>query len=243
MTRIPVILAEESLVISAQIFDQNSWNNKKSKLIIQSCLYEHSALLRCESQIKHLCSKSDHLCQKQIERFKTCWGTDKSQLKKTNIFAQSAGLHIHIEAFFSGIKTLLDLLVQLITSEQVVTARIHGFHEKNNTHGGKILNILDGNAVSDKKQIAKKIHALITEHKKIWIDQAISVRNGLIHPEKGMSQIMFQLEFIEQGNSLVCEKIHPPAIEEKPIDQYAEGARKNIQEFAGNFLELLNSTS
>jgi len=241
VTRIPVIYVDKSAICSGQIFDPNSWADCKSKGIIQSCWSEYSALFHCSDRIKHICGESNHLCQKHIDSIQENWRKKKFELQKIVIFSQSVDLHIHIEAFFSGIKTLLDLLVQLLSSEKIAKACIDGFHRDKDMYGGSVLNVLKNNALSSKKKIATRIHALITEHKRLWIDEAILARDQLIHPEKGAHQLMFQLEFTEQEGNLISERIIPPIIKSEPIDQYAKITLKNIREFACKFLGLLNT--
>ena len=110
----------------------------------------------------------------------------------------------------------MDLLVQLLSSEKIVGGIVDGFHRVQDVYGGKVINSLANNALNGKKEAAAKISALITEHKRLWIDQVILARDQLIHPQKGMCQLMFQsisqkrgrvglLESAPAGN---CLRIH-----------------------------------
>jgi hypothetical protein len=146
---------------------------------------------------------------------------------------------MRIEAFFSGIKTLLDLIVQLLTSEGIVSGVVDGFHRAKDVHGGKVLNTLTNNASNDRKEIAAKAATLISQHKEAWIDQAVFARHQLIHPKKGMHQLMFHLEFAEKDDKLACVKVTPPQIDSMLIDQYAQKVLKHAQEFSSAFLTLL----
>ncbi len=194
----------------------------------------------CAGQIKNICGDAEHLCQKHIETIYQQWQTRKFDLQELDIYGQLPDMHLRIEAFFSGVKSLLDLLVQLLSSEKVVAASIDGFHRSQNIYGGKVLNALTNNASKKRNETAARIKALIMEHKALWLDQAIFARDQLIHPEIGMNQLMFQLHFMEQGNSLTCVKINPPVIGSMAIDKYADQILKNIQTFSYDFLGLLS---
>jgi hypothetical protein len=93
--------------------------------------------------------------------------------------------------------------------------------------------------VKERKDIAERLDVLISEHKKLWIDQAILARDLMVHPEKGRLQLMFNLELLEQGGALICRIAHPPEINSKPIHEYAQETLKQITEFSSSFLALL----
>jgi len=158
------------------------------------------------------------------------------------IYGQHPDLHLRIEAFFSGVKTLLDLIVQLLASEKVVGAGVDGFHRAQDVYGGKVLNVLAKNALNDRKETAAKAIELISQHKASWIDQAVLARDWLIHPKKGMQQLMFHLEIAEKDGMLVCKKVIPPQIDSVPIDQYAQNVLKHAKEFSSAFLALFQET-
>ena len=183
--RIPVVCADKSVIAGSEIFNPNSWTGA-SKGIIQSCWTEYSVLDHCVGQIAGMCRDANCLCQNQIKSIQEQWNTKRFDLGKVVIYCQQPDLHLRIEAFFSGIKTLLDLIVQLLTSEEVVSVVVDGFHRAQDVYGGKVLNALTNNASNDRKEIAAKAAALISQHKEAWIDHAVFARNQLIHPKKGM---------------------------------------------------------
>ena len=239
--RIPVICADKSTVVGAEIFNPNSWTGA-SKGIIQSCWTEYSVLHHCVGQIVGICGEGERLCQNQIKSIQEQWKTKQFDLGKVVIYGQQPDLHLRIEAFFSGVKTLLDLIVQLLTSEKVVGARVDGFHRAKNVYGGQVLNILAKNALNDRKETVAKAIELISQHKASWIDQVVLARDQLIHPKKGMQQLMFQLEFAEKDATLVSKKIILPKIDSMPIDQYAQKVLKYAQEFSSAFVALFQET-
>src|SRR4030042_6836858 len=235
--RIPVICADKSAISGAGIFNPNSWTGE-SKGIIQSCWTEYSVLDHCVVQIMGMCRDADRLCQNQIKSIQEQWRSKRFDLRKVVIYCQQPDLHLRIEAFFSSIKTLLDLIVQLLTSEGVVSVSVDGFHRAKKVYGGKVLNALTNNASNDRKEIAEKATVLSSHHKEAWIDQAVFARHQLIHPKKGMDQLMFHLEFVEKDDKLACVKVTPPPIDSMLIDQYAQKVLKHTREFSSAFLAL-----
>jgi len=240
--RIPVICAAPSTVVGAEIFNPNSWPTD-SKGIVHSCLAEFSVLHHCVGQILAKCKEPERLCQPQIATLQEQWAAAKFDLGKVVLFGEQPDLHMRIEAFFSLVKSLLDLMVQLLSSEKIVTASIHGFHRVQNVYGGSVLNALQNNAPNDRKELARKIEALLNEHKDKWIDQVIGARDQLIHPKRGMLQLMFQFDCAEKDGKLVCTQISPPAIGSTPIDRYAQRTLEQARTFASAFVALLQGTA
>jgi hypothetical protein len=238
---IPVICVDPSSVAGAEMFNPNSWSGE-SRGIIQSCWTEYSVLNHCIAQISDMCNDAEHVCAKNIEPIQLQWHAKKFELERVAIFSQQPDLHIRIEAFFSGVKTLLDLLVQLLSSEKIVSIGVDGFHREKDVYGGNVLNALGNNAQKNKKNAAAKLEAMISGHKKLWIDQVILARDRLIHPEKGMHQLMFHLEFVEKANALICVKAHPPEIDSKPIHLYAQDILKQATVFSSSFLSYSPKT-
>ncbi len=236
--RIPLVCADDSMVVGAEIFDPNSWSGV-SKGIIQSCWTEYSVLHHCVAQITGMCNESEQLCQKHVETIQQQWRTKKFDLGKVVVYGPMPDLHLRIEAFFCGLKTLLDLLVQLLSSEKIVSGAVDGFHRAKGIYGGTVLNALENNVPNAKGETARKILALIYEHKSTWIDQAILARDQLIHPDRGIHQLMFQLDFKEQAGELVCERVNSPFINSEPIDHYAQRILAHAEAFSSQFIPLV----
>lgn len=238
--RIPVICVDPSTVIGTEIFNSNSWS-ADSKGLVDSCLAEFSVLHHCIGQIVAMCKEPERLCQGQIATFQQQWAIAKFDLGKVILLGEQPDLHMRIEAFFSGVKSLLDLIVQLLSTEKIVAATIHGFHRDQNVYGGSVLKTLQNNTPKNKREVASKIEALLTEHKNKWIDQVITARNLLIHPKGGMSQLMLHFDCEEKDGRLVCTRITPPIIDSMPIDQYAQHTFEQARIFASAFVALLQS--
>jgi hypothetical protein len=115
--RVPVICVDPSGVVGTDIFNPNSWS-AGSKSVIQSCWSEYSVLHYCFEQILGMCTNADWLCEKHIATLQEQWRLTKFPVENMIFFAQQPDLHIRIEAFFSGVKTLLDLLAQLLSTEK-----------------------------------------------------------------------------------------------------------------------------
>ena len=235
--RIPVICAHPASVVCAGIFDPNSWPTD-SRGLVHSCWSELSVLHHCVDQIADMCKEPEQLCRNQIDDLQQQWASAKFDLSKVVLLGEQPDLHIRIEAFFSGVKSLLDLIVQLLSTEKIVSATIHGFHRDQNVYGGSVLNALRNNARRDRKELAEKIVALLNEHKEIWIDQVIEARDLLTHPKVGMHQLMFNFECDEKDGALVCQ-INPPAVHSISIDQYAQTILEQAKSFSSVFVALL----
>ena len=190
-----------------------------------------------------MCTNAQSLCAKNIATLQQQWHLKRFDFNKMAFFAQQPDLHIRIEAFFSGAKTLLDLLMQLLATEKIVAGVINGFHRDKDIYGGRVLNVLRGNVVKGRQDVAAKLDILISDHKNLWIDELILARDLLVHPQKWMHQLMFNLELAEKDDLLVCIKAHPPEINSRPIHLYAMDTLKEVTAFSSSFIGLLVGNS
>ena len=240
--KIPVICISKSGWESAKVFNPNLWE-PRSKGIIQSCWAELTVLRHCVGEICELCRDSEKLCAPQIEGLRVQWATAKFDLARAAFFVEQPSLHLRIEAFFAGVKSLLDLLVQLLSRERIVGSGIHGFHKAGDVYGGTVLNALHRNARRDQKALAENFRALLLNHKKAWIDEVIAGRDYLVHPQGGLSQLMFHLECVEKDGTFLCSKVQPPSVNSIPIDQYAKTILGQATAFAEAFVGLFGRAS
>ena len=116
-----------------------------------------------------MCKEREKICQRHITTIQQQWAKQKFDLRKVTIYGQYPDLHIRIEAFFSAAKSLLDLLVQVLSTEKIVNIKLDGFHRVKDNYGGTVLHALENNASGAKKEVAAKIHTLIAEDKKNWM--------------------------------------------------------------------------
>jgi len=190
-----------------------------------------------------LCAQSAQSCEGHVATLQQQWRDTRFDLEKVVVYGQVPDLHARIEAFFAGTKALLDLMAQLLSSEKIVVGVVDGFHRSQDVYGGRVLNVLENNTLATRKGTARQIRELVLAHKTMWIDQAIRARDLLTHPQKGMHQLMFQLDLAVRGDTIVCERIHPPIIGAESIETYTRATLTRIQSFAADFLRLLHEGS
>jgi hypothetical protein len=233
--RIPLICLDPVSVPSFIIFNSNDWVGE-SKTIVQSCATEYSVLQHGVSRIATMCLSGKELCQPHFDNLEGHWRKQPWDLEKLAYYGQIPELHMLIEAFFSGLKSLLDLIVQLISTEGIVGSRLHGFHRVGATYGGNVLNSLKSNVCTGREQTAQDIRAFIEEQKKLWIDEVISARNQLVHPSRGTHQLMFYIELENQIGNLIYKDAVPPFVGDKRIDVYSAMKVEDVKKFALTFL-------
>lgn len=136
--RIPVFCVHPSAVAGVALFNPNSWGDG-SKGVIQSSWTEYSVLQQCVEQISVMCNDADKICDTNIATVQEQWHLSKFEIEKLMFFGQHPDLHIRIQAFFSGAKSMLDLLVQLLTTERIVASTVDGFHRDKKVYGGRVL--------------------------------------------------------------------------------------------------------
>lgn len=236
--RIAVICVDPSAVAGFQVFNPNDWQGD-SKAVVLSCSTELSILQYGVNGITEICRSPKERCQPHFENLKRQWGDPTRSLPKTICYAQVPELHVLIEAFFSGIKSLLDLIVQLLSTEKIVGTAVNGFHRAGPIYGGRVLNALGGNSCAGNKEIADRLKELVADHKQRWIDEVISSRDLLIHPTKGAHQLMFELRLAIRDGLLVYEDAVPPSVGDQTVDRYSAAQLENTKHFAQAFIAAL----
>ncbi len=235
ISAIPTICVDRSTIASMGLFNPNDWPGT-SKGVVQSCATEHSVIGYGVARLTDVCETPEQRCRSHINTLRQQWLTAPWDLEKSVYFAEVPEVHLLIEAFFSSVKSLLDLIVQLVSTEGIVGLDINGFHRKGDVYGGKVLNALDRNAKANRAGTAAKLSALIREHKNSWINEVIGARDLLVHPNRGAHQLMFEMSFVSQNGELTCTRIVPPRVGERPVHQYAAEQLENVNKFARTFL-------
>jgi hypothetical protein len=233
VTHVPVICASQSSVISAGIFNPNSWENPESKGIVVSCGAEFSALHHCVGQLNEMCQQSEEICRESIDTVVANWRRAPFDVSRLDYFVEHPDYHVHVEAFFSSVKSLLDLIVQLLQSERIVVASVRGFHREGGVYGGRVLKVLRNNSWKERRGVAVRIADFLGEQKALWIDKLIGQRDGLLHPEKGMTQVMFQFDLVENDGQLTWH------VRESPMASYAPATLLRAQKFCETFIALV----
>ena len=83
------------------------------------------------------------------------------------------------------------------------------------------------------------MHNLICEHKKLWIDHVVGGRDALVHPESGLSRVMFALDVVEANEQLVLRKILKPSFGEKEFDVYARETLGMVERFSKGCMKCI----
>jgi hypothetical protein len=240
--RVPVVCVDASAVSTFRIFNPNDWQGA-SRAVVQSCATELSMLDYTAGQIAATCKAANQRCGPYFETLKQQWRQSPWEFQKMAYFGQVPEIHLMIEGFFAGLKSLLDLNVQLLSTERIVGVGLDGFHRSKGVYGGVVLNALDSNATSQRKNTAAEVARLVREHKAMWIDEAIQTRDLLVHPPRGQQQVMFQLHLTVQDGVLEPREALPPYVGDIPIEKYARERLENIREFSSALLAQLRSTA
>jgi hypothetical protein len=162
-------------------------------------------------------------------------------VERCDFYVEIPTLHIHVEAFFSSVKSLLDLLAQLLTTQRLVNCDLNGYHKAGTKPGGRVLKVLEGNVPSGNKEQAGRMHAFLTEQGGAWINNAIAARDALTHPQLGTPQLMFTMILEERSGELILKEIRTPSVGEEPIDAYARRTLIKMKDFATEYLEVVRS--
>ncbi len=237
--KIPTILLHESSVPAFSIFNPNDWGSK-SKPIIHLCAVNYGLLIYTSKMISDIFEKAHVLCSSSLENLRFQWGKAKWELSKGNYFVDVPQLHLSIHSFLSLVKTFLDVIVQLIGTEGLVSVEIHGFHKRGNSVGGQLIQILNNNATKIDTDKALLLRELIVRHKTLWIDDAVNNRDLLIHPE-GFSKIMFILVLSEKNGNLNLDEILKPSFGGIQFDKYALNILSSVEAFSKEVIKCLKN--
>ena len=239
--QIPVFLLDESSTPAHSLFNPNDWS-KKSKQIIDSCAVNYGLLEYGTTKIEKMFSRAGILCQPRFNQLVTQWKTSKWDVSSCVYLVEIPEAHLAIHGFLSTIKTFMDVFVQLFHTEGIVHDEVHGFHKAGDKVGGRLLNMLTNNTNKPKRDAAAVLHDLICEHKKIWIDQVVGGRDALVHPESGLSRVMFALDVVETGEQLVLRRILKPSFGEKEFHVYARETLGMVERFSKGCIECIKGS-
>jgi hypothetical protein len=236
--KIPTIWLDSTSKSAYSIFNANSWTDN-SKAIIMSCAAQYSLLEYQATKISSLVQYSRKICELRFKELYDQWKKSPWDISKGDYLVEIPEFHLNIVAYLATIKVLLDLTAQLISTEGIVDKTIHGFHKKGTQVGGELLQILSTKAKSEKADTASKLFKLIVDQKRIWIDQAVNVRDILVHPEKGLLQVMFRMKVgIIKGN-LKLIQILQPTLAGQEFDQYAQMTFMQMENFSKTYLGII----
>ena len=233
-----MILSHESAWSAFSVFNPNDWSGK-SKQIIHSCAVNYGLLMYGVTKIESIFTTANSLCQPRFDDLVAQWKASKWDVSSCIYLVDIPEAHLSIHAFLSTAKTFLDVFVQLIRSEGLVHDEIHGFHKKGDNVGAKLLHVLSKNAYKPKKHVAMLIHDLICDHKKLWIDDVVNSRDSFIHPERGLTKVMFGLNLYEADGELRHGGILKPSFNNEAFDTYARKTLSMVEAFSVKCIEYL----
>ena len=232
----PAILIDPASVQAFHIFNPNDWSGL-SKAIVSSCAAQHGLLNYSVNKLNVLFGNAEKICLPKIIELKDQWKTSRWPIDLCNYFAEVPEVHLFIQVYLNSIKAFLDLIVQLISTEKIVYKKIHGFHKKGKDPGGELLHTIKNKA--NIKKIADSLLELIVRQKERWIDDAVNARDSLVHPEKGLIQVMFQLEIEAKNSEIELTGIRKPSIGTTDFNQWAGETLENLSAFSESFISIL----
>lgn len=231
---IPVICLASDSVSAFDMFNPNDWSGQ-SRAIVLSCAAAAGVMKHNVQKIHKLCATGKELCRPRFEDLVVRMGEPRNVVGQIRALAQVPELHSAILSFLVNAKTVLDFLAQLVCADGIVNARLEGFHKK----GSRLLSGLERNVAKGKKEDAKALANLIQSHKETWIDALIEARDALTHPEKGVQQLMFEMQIDTNANGPVLTGVIPPTAGAQPIDEYAGDVERHLHDLASSMLHCL----
>jgi hypothetical protein len=233
--QIPIILAHSNSVAAFSIFNPNDWTGL-SKSIIQSCAAQLGLIHHLTSEVRKVFDAAEDECKSRFSDLQHQWSIAPWDVEKCGYFVEIPYAHLYIQSFYSVVKTFLDLIVQLISSEGITSKSVHGFHKKTKEIGGECLYILKNRAAPTKREISSCIYSLILEHKNLWIDHLVAIRDLFVHPTKGMFQVMFTLEITVKDGRLELNRVHKPVVDTESFENYCDKILKDVIAFSSKFI-------
>jgi hypothetical protein len=236
----PTILIYSTSKSAYSIFNSNAWEGN-SKPIITSCGAQYSLLQYQVTKLPSLIRYSQEICEARFMELKNHWGKSPWDINRGDYLVEVPEFHLHVQSFLATIKTFLDLIVQLISTEGIVAKTVHGFHKKGKQVGGEVLQILETKARPEKSNTAGELFKLIDGQKTAWIDQAVNVRDILVHPVNGLAQVMFRLEIGQKKGELKLLKIIQPSLAGVQFDEYSHMTLMHIDNFSKSYVDIMKA--
>ena len=202
-SRIPTICVDRSAIASLTLFNPNEWVGP-SRAVVQSCSTERSVISYGVARLTNVCRSADKHCSSHVATLREQWKQAPWDISQGVYFAQVPEVHLLIEAFFSGMKSLLDLLVQLLKTEGIVGAELDGFHRAGDIYGGKVLNALDRNSKAERKAKQRSAQGRSSTSIRLAGLTKLSGQETFWYtPRKGAHQLMFEIRLACIDDNLV----------------------------------------
>lgn len=216
---------------------------EESRGIIISAGTEYSIIKYLANQIKSIVDSRPELCAHQVDQAIEVLLLNRAQMETIRFYAEVPAIHVAINGFFGHVKGLLDTLVQLLSTQRIVTNKIHGFHKANDKPGEKVLKALQNNSSASAKRTVQELIELFARAKCESINSVVSYRDRLTHMRPGSWQLMFGLRFDCHKDPPQCVEIVPPAFSGKPVDDFAEQTLSSTTRFIEAFLSAVRHPS
>lgn len=238
----PVILVAQESIAAFTIFNPNDWS-QASKGIVASCAAQFALLNYANSALSKAQEGAAPICNERLAELQRQWRRSQWDLSRGRYFVEIPAVHLSIQSFLVTVKTLLDLLSQLLSTERIVHTKLHGFHKKGSVVGGEVLHALAKKRNPQQATAAENIRQQIIQSKAVWIDDAVVARDYLAHPVRGAPQVMWELEVRASDGGITCDRIVPPHVGDYPFDHYAKEILAAVDAFATGYLDNIRRSS
>lgn len=148
------------------------------------------------------------------------------------------------EALLIASKSLLDVLCRYLLRYKVKVS-IDAFHKGDHTVGGQVLRILKGSVSLSTLPTRDDLISLIEEHKTLWIDECVSMRDAVIHSGDLQRHFMGFWILFEAGRSrpYTMADIQDPILRRgntiETVEAYCRRHLTLIKKFTMSFIDLL----
>jgi hypothetical protein len=234
----PTICVDQSTAPAHSLFNPNEWR-RESKALVSSCAAQFGLLLYTVAHVREECARGARVCGLRFEDLRMQWRQAQWDVSRGRYLVEVPAVHLHIQAFLAVGKTLLDLLAQLVSTERLVTTKVHGFHKKGSVIGGELLYTLTNKASAGREAQAAELRAFLVQEKAAWIDCLVKARDDLAHPQRGMYQVLWDLELAASGHDLKCARTVLPCVGGLAFDLYIEKTMGAFEKMAATFLRLI----
>jgi len=238
--RIPTICVDRTAAPANTLFNANEWG-EQSKPIILSCAAQYRLLLHALGGLSGVFRAGMETCEARLGDLRMHWRKAPWELERGRYLVEVPTVHLYVQAFLATVKTLLDLLAQLTSTQGLVLKKVHGFHKKGQCIGGELLEILTKRAAPGREGAASELRRYLNEQKDIWIDELVTARDNMAHPERGMHQVMWELELLVGGAELKCRRVVAPHVNDQPFDEYARNTTGHVKLASANVLRILRT--
>lgn len=236
--RIPTICVDRTAAQAHSLFNANEWSGE-SKPIILSCAAQYGLLLHALESLSGVFRNGVETCEARFGDLRLHWRTAPWELERGRYLVEVPTVHLYVQAFLATVKTLLDLLAQLTSTQGLAIKKVHGFHKKGQCIGGELLEILAMKAAPGREEAASELRRYLSEQKDIWIDELVRARDNMAHPQRGMYQVMWELGLVVAGGELKCRRVVAPHVNHQSFDEYARKTIGHVKLASANILRIV----